>query len=109
MDVVIHNLTGNKETKSMLVTKDTQISCFCLNRPSFNVYLTENGQKEYLGKIIDNFDCINQTFTIKDDKDKLLYKIFASICQPGFCCNHCPLDACQTVTFELTDANGRMI
>ncbi len=59
MDVVIYNLTGNIETKSMLITKDTQISCLCLNRPTFNVYLTENGQREYLGKIIDNFDCFN--------------------------------------------------
>ena len=94
MDVYVYNMTGNLETKSLLIQKDTQCSCLCLNRPRFAVYFIENGQKEYLGKIIDNFDCYDQTFTIKDDKDRLLYKISGSCCQTGFWCAGIPANEC---------------
>ena len=59
MDIVVYNLTGNIETKSLLIKKETQCSFLCLNRPQFSIYYIENGQNEFLGRIIDNFDCCN--------------------------------------------------
>ncbi len=109
MDIIVYNLTGNIETKSLLITKETQCSLLCLNRPEFLVYFTENGQSEYLGRIIDNFDCYNQTFTIKNSKDTLLYKIIGNCCQAGFWFSDIPANRCQKVTFDLRDAHGRLV
>lgn len=52
----------------------------CINWPTYYVYYEEEGNSEYIGKIIDNYDFVNYSFSIKDDSDHLLYYINGACC-----------------------------
>ena len=80
--------------------RDCQCTCYCCNRPEMKVYLTERGQKTYIGKVIDNWDCVNYSYTVKDSNDQIRFFIKASCCQLGFCCK-CPCEPCEKIEFDL--------
>lgn len=80
MDIIFYNLTNNVENKCLKLTKDCTCSCLCLNWPTYYVHYEEEGNSEYIGKIIDNFDFVNYSFSIKDENEKLLYWIYGSCC-----------------------------
>lgn len=89
----------NDETV-ILLERDCKCTFLCCNRPELKVYLTENGQKVYLGKIVDSWDCINYSYTVYDAHDKVRFFIKASCCQLGFWCK-CPCEACERIEFDL--------
>ena len=82
------------------MTRECKCTCLCCNRPEVKVYLTEGGQQLYLGKVVDTWDCVNYTYKVYDESDKIKFFIQASCCQLGFCCG-CPCDACEKITFDL--------
>lgn len=77
-----------------------QCTCYCFNRPEMKVYLTQGGQKTYVGRVVDNYDFCNFSYNVYDQHDKVAYFIKASCCQLGFHCK-CPYEACEKITFDL--------
>jgi len=84
----------------LYLQRECKCTCMCLNRPEMKVYLTEGGQKTYLGKVYDPYDCCHHSFEVFDAKDQKRFTIQANCCQLGFCCK-CPCDACEKIEFEL--------
>jgi Scramblase len=82
------------------MVRECQCTCFCCNRPEMKVYYIENGQNEYLGKVVDTWDCVNYSFAIYAPDDKMKFFIKASCCQCGFHCN-CPCEPCEKIEFDL--------
>lgn len=68
----------------------------------------DSGEEKYLGKVIDPYDCVNFIFLIYNDIDRKEYSIEASCCQCYFWCR-CPCDGCDTVNFEIRDANNKNV
>jgi len=82
------------------MVRECQCTCMCCNRPEMKVYYVENGQNEYLGKVVDSWDCMNFSFTIYAPDDRVKFFIKASCCQCGFHCN-CPCEPCERIEFDL--------
>jgi hypothetical protein len=80
--------------------RDCQCTCYCCNRPEMKVFCTERGQKIYIGKVVDNYDFCNYSYTVYDSNDHIRFFIKASCCQLGFCCK-CPCEACEKIEFDL--------
>lgn len=80
--------------------RDCQCTCYCFNRPTMKVYNTERGQKIYVGKVVDSWDCCNYSYTVYDSSDQVRFFIKASCCQLGFCCK-CPCEPCEKIEFDL--------
>ena len=54
---------------------------WCFNRPVIHVdYIEEKNQEKYLGKIVDNFDWCNFSFSIYDNNEQEIMKIFTTCC-----------------------------
>ena len=77
-----------------------QCTCYCCNRPQMKVYCSQNGQEIYLGKVVDNYDFCNYSYTVYDQSDRIRFFIKANCCQLGFCCK-CPCEPCEKITFDL--------
>ena len=60
--------------------------CCCCNciRPKMKITYAKTGQ--YLGLIVDSWDCCNHKLEIYDNTDQLIYEIKTSCCQIGLCC-----------------------
>ena len=83
---------GENETKILEMMKPFSCKCPALAPPTMLVHqLSPDGQRHYIGKICDNWDCTQHSFSIFDDKDTEIYSVFGECCQ----CNW------GTVTFDL--------
>lgn len=80
--------------------RECQCTCYCFNRPTMKVFVTERGQKIYVGKVVDSWDCCNYSYTVYDSSDQVRFFIKASCCQLGFCCK-CPCEPCEKIEFDL--------
>lgn len=83
-------------------------TCLCFQRPEVTVTLVEGGRSEFLGKIIDPWNWCDIEFKIYDSSNTLKYRIDGNCCQLGLCCA-CPCDPCQTVNFNVFNANNEVI
>ena len=90
----------NMNSVSLKLIRDYQCTLCCLNRPEMQVIYSEEGVDMYFGKVVDNCDFCNYSFTIYDQSNRPLYVIEASCCQQGLLCG-CPCQECQIVEFEL--------
>lgn len=81
--------------------RECQCTCCCCNRPEMKVFLTENGQNTYLGKVMDPYDCCNYSFKVLDQSDNVKFVVEADCCQLGLCCQGCPCEPCEKVIFNL--------
>ena len=54
----------NHENKCLEMDRDCQCTFLCFNRPAMKVFYTEDGGKEYVGRVVDNFDCCNHSFDV---------------------------------------------
>jgi len=98
---------AENETEHVLhIERPCKCTIYCFNRQEMQVNWIEKGQNKYLGKIVDPYDCCHYTFHVKDEDDKLVYKIVANCCQLGFMCPQCPYSACQTINFEIKEGEG---
>lgn len=91
----------NKDIQCMKMVRECKLSVLCWNRPQMKVFYTENGREEYLGKVVDNFDCCNYSFSIVDQNHDKLYHIEASCCQCGILFHGCPCEKCEKAIFEV--------
>ena len=73
----------------------------CLNRPEMKVNLIRDGQSVYIGKVRDNWDCCNFSFSIYDNNDTIVYWVVASCCQLAFHFKKCPFGPCEKVVFDV--------
>ena len=89
-------------------TKDCRCSYLCLNRQEMKCSVFDSGEEKYLGKVVDPYDCVNFIFLIYNDIDRKEYSIEASCCQCYFWCR-CPCEGCDTVNFEIRDANNKNV
>ena len=77
----------------------------CCSRPEVRVTLVENGRSEFLGKVIDPFNCCNMEVDTYDQNNTLKHKIYGSCCQLGTFCR-CPCDPCQKFDFDVKSPSG---
>lgn len=101
-----HNLWNNDQVCLEMV-RECQCSCLCFNRPKMDVYYTENGAYLYLGKVVDDFDCCNYSFSVYDNQGIKIYHIEAKCCQCGIWCQ-CPCDSCERIEFQFYAGDKRM-
>ena len=97
----------NDEQDFLKFVRKFKCTCCCFQRPSLEVYYVEKGQDKYLGRVQDPCTC-NMFFNVYGPNDELLYTIFGECCQIGIWCPF-PCESCQTVNFEVRDANGNKI
>lgn len=90
---------GDTDEVVFKLHRECQCTCCCCNRPEMKVFLTENGQNTYIGKVRDPFDCCNHGFTVLDTNDQIKFVAEAGCCQLGLCCQ-CPCDSCERVVFD---------
>jgi len=64
---------GNDGQDSLFFERKYTCTCFCLNRPIMNIYMTEGGQKLYLGKIINPCNCCDLSVDIYDNQENLKF------------------------------------
>lgn len=82
------------------LVRECQCTFMCCNRPEMKVYLTENNQNAYIGKVVDPFDCCNHSFRVYGDSGDLRFVVEADCCQLGLMCQ-CPCDSCEKVVFNV--------
>lgn len=90
---------GDTDEVVFQLKRECQCTCCCCNRPEMKVYHVENGQNNYLGKVVDPFDCCNNSFNIQDTNDQIKYVAEAGCCQLALCCQ-CPCESCERVVFD---------
>ncbi len=110
LDIKIKNLSNLDEDPTALrIHKPCTCTFLCCNRPEIFVEYSESGQDEYIGKIVDLFDCCNFNFNVYDNDNKKVFRINASCCQCGIQCGGWCCTPCETVLFEVFDKNGNKI
>lgn len=90
----------NNDVECLEMIRECQCTCCCFNRPQMKVMFLENGKEEYFGKVVDNFDCCNFSFSVKDQDHNTVYHIEAKCCQCGIWCK-CPCEQCEKIVFEI--------
>lgn len=80
--------------------KPYKMTMMCINRPEMKVRYTENGNFIDLGKVVDNWDFCNFSFSVLDAQGTQMFHIEASCMQLGFHCK-CPCESCETIVFEV--------
>mmetsp|Transcript_35974 Transcript_35974/g.32358 ORF Transcript_35974/g.32358 Transcript_35974/m.32358 type:complete len:211 (+) Transcript_35974:164-796(+) len=88
--------------------RDCRFTFCCCNRPEMDVFYTENGANDKIGKVTEPWYCCDRGIRVFDKKGEHIYEIIGNCCQLGFCCQ-CPCDACQTIDFEIRNKKGDKI
>ena len=90
----------NREKISMEMQRDCQCTFLCFNRPQMKVTVDDGAGPRYIGKVVDNFDLCNHSFSVKNANHDTLYHIEADCCQLGLFCP-LPCESCERIVFEL--------
>ena len=100
MSIKCFNLWNHDE---MCLEFERPCTCtfLCFDRPVLKVYHTEGGQKRYIGKVVDNCDCLNFTFDVRDANNDLVFYVKGECCQLGFWCR-CPCKGCRKIYFDIS-------
>lgn len=97
------------ESEFLFLQRDCKFTCCCCNRPEMTVNFVERGAQKKLGKAKHPFLCCDLGLNIYDAEDKIKYYLRGSCCQLGTCCQKCPCDPCQLVSFDLQNEKGEKI
>ena len=98
---------ANEGQAVLKFVKNNSCTCCTFGRPSLEVFLTENNEKENLGRVTQAYTfCGGLLFEIFDSEGTKIYTLDAECLQPGLVCK-CPCEMCQSVTFELTTVAGQ--
>ena len=84
----------------LVLDKPYKWTFYCFNRPEMSVYFTEDGGRVPIGKVVDNWDFMNFSFSLIDAKGVKRFHIQASCYQLGFHCKM-PFESCQTIEFDV--------
>lgn len=91
----------NNHNLCMILEKPYKITVACLNRPVLRIQaIDQNGQLREVGKVVDNFDLCNFSFSVLDHTGKKRFHIAAKCTQLGLLCNF-PCESCQKVIFQV--------
>lgn len=74
--------------------------CCGFNRPNMEVFGYQGGQEVFMGKVVDNCDICNYSFTLTDADGNNLFFIEAKCTQLGFFCD-CPFGPCEKIVFDV--------
>lgn len=80
--------------------KPYKMTFMCFNRPKMDIFTFANGQEQYLGKVVDNYDFCNYSFSLFNSQSKKLFHVEASCNQLGFFCS-CPCGPCEKIIFRI--------
>lgn len=100
---------GNDDMPAFYFEREYSCTCMCFNRPTMTLFLAEGGQRTFLGKIRNPYTCMDLEMEILDNDEVVQYVLTGSVCQMGIMCPKCPMDACQTVEFEIRDKHKNKI
>lgn len=100
---------GNEGMEAFFFEREYRWTCLCFNRPEMLLFLTENGQKTYLGKVTNPWTACDLEIRVIDPQEQLKYILTGSCCQLGVFCPQFPCEACETVNFEVRDQHGNKI
>lgn len=92
----------------LLLDRPCRCTCYCLNRPELTVTYVEDGKSEYVGKIVDPFNCCNIILNVFDKEGNVKYVIDGSCCQIGMHCKG-PFDCCETIDFDIKTPSGDVV
>ena len=110
LDMKVYNQL-NKDSDAddlcLFLSKPCTCTFLCCNRPTLNIYYKEDEKNEYLGKIMDPWECCNYNFVVYDETNTPIYKIIANCCQCAFWCNGCPCKACEEALIDVFDYNSK--
>ena len=96
----------NQQRECLILNKEMQWTCCCIDRPVLNVYYVENPyEKRRIGSISANLDFRHFSFDVRDSSNRIKYYIQAPCCQPGL---HCCWSAgkCSEVNFQIFEKKG---
>lgn len=97
----LHHINQNLNQEVMSILRPCKMTIACFNRQEIQVQWVEGGERKFIGKIVDPWDCCNFSFRIQDEKAQEMYTVVASCCQLAFHCKQFPCEACQTVKFTI--------
>jgi hypothetical protein len=92
----------------LILDRPCKCTFMCLERPEMTVFCVEDGKNDFIGKIKDVWTCCNIVLEIIGEDGGLRYILEASCCQLGFHCKG-PMDACQTIDFEIKSPSGEIV
>ena len=102
IDLVLLKAGSGMDRQVVLkMTKPCQCTCCCASRPEMKVFMTENGQDTYLGKVCEPWTCCHHSYEVFDATDSRRITLEANCCQCGFFCK-CPCEACETIKLDVT-------
>jgi len=88
------------------IDRECACVCLCLNRPTMKVSYCGDKGEEFIGKVVDPWNCMNLILHVHDgESGNVKYKVAGSCCQLGIWCKM-PCDPCQTVEFDITNQGG---
>ena len=90
----------NNQSLCLQMEKPYKMTFLCCNRPEMTVRYTEQGNFIDVGKVIDNWDVCNYSFSVLDVQGNQMFHIEASCMQLGFHLE-CPCESCETIVFEV--------
>lgn len=70
----------HQEKPFLLLHRECRCTCLCLNRPSVDVQLVENGANENIGSVRAPFSCCDLLLEIWDKNDNHKYSVKGSCC-----------------------------
>ena len=99
---------NDKYIEFLSLQRDFQFTLCCCNRPTLEVFYTENNETKgiYVGKVMNPCMPCNLGMELYDKDSILKYKLYARCCQLGLCCQYIPLQLCQFVQFDVLDSDG---
>jgi len=94
----------------MECSKECKCTYYCCNRAEMKCEYTELdahgvGEKHYLGKCYDPWDCMNFSFKIFTKQENCEFLIQATCCQCYFWLR-CPCEKCQLVVFQIHEGDS---
>eukprot|EP00828_Plagiopyla_frontata_P040904 TRINITY_DN5673_c0_g1_i4.p1 TRINITY_DN5673_c0_g1~~TRINITY_DN5673_c0_g1_i4.p1 ORF type:complete len:366 (-),score=59.20 TRINITY_DN5673_c0_g1_i4:42-1139(-) len=98
--------SSNDGQHAFRFNREYELTCCCLNRPNMEVFLTENNQDTYLGKVNWPFNCCSMELEVFDAQKTHIYNIYGDICQLGVWCRF-PCESCQRIEFSVRDPNTK--
>lgn len=81
MDIKITNKTMLEEDPtSIKMHKPCTCTFYCFNRPVIHIDYVEDGSEQYLGKIVDVFDCCNFNFNVYNHDGEKVFRVYTTCC-----------------------------
>ena len=93
----------------LLIRKAAYYTPVCMNTPQINVYYTEEGEEEYIGKLMFIQTCDDIILNVYNQGNDVVYKLITDFCQFATCCSLLPCSACNRLCFEIRDRQNRIL